>query len=596
MSGFEAVGVLFGILPLLISTAEPFDVIFRSFSRYRTYTAETTRFQVQLQTQRHIFRNGCGRLLASLLDRNIAQGMLEDWKHHLWKNNDLNARFARELGHSYKACEGIVQLIKEKLADVEKITHQFVSTHSLETPRWSRQLRQKLTFYLSRTYHDQSLKGIRALNADFLTLASQVDGSYAREADQPVHDKSYEKQRVVENFGLVQQAFVDLYGALVNSCDEHAEHVAKFRLEPQYVPGESDKTAVRFELAFNHGRSLPAASSADMVWFAIESTTHEAKPKEGAYKQPLQNKSKSIENLVVLTNTLRLERQLPNNVSTLARSIRGASSQPAPSDTLIPDFCEHNDLCVHVHKLRATNTCIGYLERNHSSYRHSIYLRPPDSSPIVTEPFTLSQLFHASSQESRSDAFLTYDRIRLAGQLARAVLYYQGTPLLGSSLRSENVIFFNPEHSLQRTSLLQQRLLESPHISIHLQAESPNRSASEGLEECVTYQPNSYLFGLGTLLIELAYLKPWSILQDLDIPVKRESIRSDYLVAKHLSKNIGSELGRDFAKLVWKCVSCDFGLGSDNLSDPELQFRFYEDVVCELENLEKGFGKLQLGV
>lgn len=57
---------------------------------------------------------------------------------------------------------------------------------------------------------------------------------------------------------------------------------------------------------------------------------------------------------------------------------------------------------------------------------------------------------------------------------------------------------------------------------------------------------------------------------------------------------MGPVLGRTYANIVKKCLACDFGHG-DDLGDPALQAIFYRDVVCELERLEEGFSKLQLG-
>jgi hypothetical protein len=69
---------------------------------------------------------------------------------------------------------------------------------------------------------------------------------------------------------------------------------------------------------------------------------------------------------------------------------------------------------------------------------------------------------------------------------------------------------------------------------------------------------------------------------------------SDFEVADRVSKNLGSSLGASYAKVVRKCLGCDFGEGETDLSDPGLQAVFYRDVVCELERLERAFARLQL--
>jgi len=54
-------------------------------------------------------------------------------------------------------------------------------------------------------------------------------------------------------------------------------------------------------------------------------------------------------------------------------------------------------------------------------------------------------------------------------------------------------------------------------------------------------------------------------------------------------------MGVPYARMVRKCLACDFGLGTRDLADEGLRDAFYRDVVCELERLEGAFERLQLG-
>jgi hypothetical protein len=57
---------------------------------------------------------------------------------------------------------------------------------------------------------------------------------------------------------------------------------------------------------------------------------------------------------------------------------------------------------------------------------------------------------------------------------------------------------------------------------------------------------------------------------------------------------MGRTLGLPYAKIVRRCLGCDFGEDTD-LNAQSLQAAFYRDVVCELERLERAFAMLQLG-
>ncbi len=55
MSGFEVVGVVFGVLPILISAAEHYEDVFRPFKRYKKFAPELEEYQKKLGIQKAIF-------------------------------------------------------------------------------------------------------------------------------------------------------------------------------------------------------------------------------------------------------------------------------------------------------------------------------------------------------------------------------------------------------------------------------------------------------------------------------------------------------------------------------------------------------------
>ena len=83
-----------------------------------------------------------------------------------------------------------------------------------------------------------------------------------------------------------------------------------------------------------------------------------------------------------------------------------------------------------------------------------------------------------------------------------------------------------------------------------------------------------------------------SNVQDDDMTL--EGQLADFIAARNLANEVGNTLGSGYAAIVKKCLRCDFGCGED-LEDPQLQARLYEEVVCKLDELEAGFRKLQLG-
>jgi hypothetical protein len=127
MSGFEVVGVVLGVLPLLISAAENYEEVFKPFKRFKRCAPELELYQQQLKTQKMIFLNQCQLLLTALTGRESAKEMLREKDHPSWNNAILKKKLVEQLGHSKEACEATVQMIAIKLKSIEEDAESFGS-------------------------------------------------------------------------------------------------------------------------------------------------------------------------------------------------------------------------------------------------------------------------------------------------------------------------------------------------------------------------------------------------------------------------------------------------------------------------------------
>jgi len=123
MSGVETVvGLTLGVLPLLISAAEHYDDCLRPFIRYRNFAKEADRFRHSLGIQKTIFRNQCRILLEEILEHDVAATMLNGpsgANHPSWSDIELEKELCRLLGDSKGACITTIELIEERLRDIE---------------------------------------------------------------------------------------------------------------------------------------------------------------------------------------------------------------------------------------------------------------------------------------------------------------------------------------------------------------------------------------------------------------------------------------------------------------------------------------------
>jgi hypothetical protein len=264
------------------------------------------------------------------------------------------------------------------------------------------------------------------------------------------------------------------------------------------------------------------------------------------------------------------------------------------TDPALPDFCVQHDFCAHLSKCNpkvSINRYIGCFEKS-GPYKHLVYFAPPITSCSMKQSVSLAQIVRAISERPRADQLLQHERLRLARQLASAVLQYHATPLLRNSWRSDDVVFFGTPESTNSLSL-------PPHLNVQVGRSNGTEVATsikEGKSPVHPYIRNPYLFNLGIILIEIAHQAPlFSLRSSQDPDTGRENRYNEFLLATRLSQSIGSSLGSTYGKVVRKCLGCDFGEGTTDLGDPGLQAVFYRDVVCELERLERGFAMLQLG-
>lgn len=204
------------------------------------------------------------------------------------------------------------------------------------------------------------------------------------------------------------------------------------------------------------------------------------------------------------------------------------------------------------------------------------------------KPASLSQLILLSGFNSVEGMGL-YERFCLARSLATAVLYYHATPWLKSPWRSEDVQFF-ADHD----SLLKQVQHVLPYVSTSIHAPDFSTQTQPQSSDYCYVICNPVLFGLGVMLLELAYQAPLRMLQaPVDLQRGETQGFADYFTAHRLVNNGHSKVSRSFQVIVKKCLHCDFGHDSD-FASTALQEAFYHDVIKGLESSEQVFLELQL--
>ncbi|CAG7925748.1 unnamed protein product [Penicillium olsonii] len=379
------------------------------------------------------------------------------------------------------------------------------------------------------------------------------------------------------HFRTVQTAAGSLYDALATACNAHAVHDVHLSLQP-----DMHEKRVRFNVAFIQDGMV----SGKAIWINVESTI---KPIDSDFQldsAPLSGNDSqkrprnSSETNAPLKSRKRVQFHTPQKC--VEAVLHKEPIVRIPKLYLQRDFCALVERCFLWQK--ECSDCIGLLGDN-DLCKHFAYMGNQTNSKTTST--SLSQLIAQSGAES-TKAMGLYERVRLSRSLATAVLYYHSTPWLNKAWRSDDVQFFGYHHHL-----LQQAQHVLPYMTTSIQAPTsikppPRSSVYDQLIR------NPVLFGLGVMLLELAYQAPLRDLQQpIDLKKGETEGFAEYFTAHRLAEGSYRMVSKSFKDIITKCLQCDFGHNSD-FASLGLQQAFYHDVISGLENLENTFRELQL--
>ncbi|KAF8863342.1 hypothetical protein BDZ45DRAFT_798312 [Acephala macrosclerotiorum] len=637
----EGVGIVLAVLPLIVSALEHYEDVFVPFQRYKDYVPELGRFQRRLLAQKTIFRSQCQLLLVSLTDEDTARSMLEEGHHQEWLSNDLEARLSEQLGDSTTACVATIKEIQTQLSSIEeeaentnvRIANEGHPTTMPSDNSSRTRIKTKLKFAMSKSRLQDYIDRLRDSNQDFIALSDQTKKILAATGD---NRPSTSSAIAIKQCDMIQKDSVQLYEALAVACSLHKAHQAHLQigspplnqtssLQPPSVdfrvglskvvneenPAPEIPVWLLIKPASGHVSSLQHNDNFQLHRSAQVSLLHqtlmkrEAKPeaqpdcsrqrkrlkkKDGRPKQ----RQDSTANLAAISSTN------PTTSSSLAdptgpRNIIALRSIPEVEPTR--NFCTAQDLCIHIRAMSTQSsivqeTCFGCLKRSSTTYK----LYYENQTKFPNQSINLDDLISEMGKRDRNKQPLPslslVESIKVARNVALFVLRFHATPLLNPSWGARNVTFFGLSRDCiqdgEGHQLSPVKQLPAPFLNMNVQVTSSSLRAATDIQS--TNFPdarirNQDLFRLGVILLELAYQAP---LGNIRADSPRGNTQTDFDLADKHSRNVGALLGSRYAKVVRKCLNCDFGQDND-LSAPELKKAVHKGVVIELEDLVKNF-------
>ena len=119
VSGFEIVGVILGLVPLVTGSIE--------HCRSRNDMRDLRQLERSFKTQRHIFENTIEELLSPLLSDVQLARLLEHPSDTLWQDMNLSAKLEAHLGEDYESFQEILEDVKIMIDELHNIMKPEVS-------------------------------------------------------------------------------------------------------------------------------------------------------------------------------------------------------------------------------------------------------------------------------------------------------------------------------------------------------------------------------------------------------------------------------------------------------------------------------------
>ena len=213
---------------------------------------------------------------------------------------------------------------------------------------------------------------------------------------------------------------------------------------------------------------------------------------------------------------------------------------------------------------------------NVDSYRHVLQraVEPPSGSRMsLREVLDLTN----SSRQEKIFSWSHKRRYELAYILACSLLHCSDC-WFKPGWRSGDINFLIPlDHQISDEAM------KFPYVSSAPMISSPIESGTEIVK-------NNHLFSLAIALIEIGYGDSiFNLCEGLEQGTHLD-LYKEFAGAKKLAKGISDVMGRRYAKVVLRCLWCDFGLvDHDDLEYTDMQEGFYRNVICELQKCLQTF-------
>jgi hypothetical protein len=500
------------------------------------------------------------------------------------------------------------------------------------TSDWLKHVRRRFKLSLNKPRMEKSIADLRALNTDFGLITEQIVRTLQEmltdQKQQPTLRKSAGYLNTLQKYYRIRFASKALYSTLQLrwDCPSHTCHVFDMRIDGDTCNGKGHISHVTCKLAITHG-DLPFKAEKALRLEVEQACEENGSAPEGAGQYSNKNDGavhqltkvlessadrstatssrespKTTESIRIggMRGLMRRLRRTPD-VQDLNRSFANVRLDDSPGMTAAPRLARDlelvDDFCEAFHGLSIN--CIGRspLGVLRDPYSQWFYLSTPQTAPSSSQSF--AEVIAWVAEEPVSRTLPRSVLVKLAGNLAEGIMQFYSTPWLSCPDLSQVIRIYN--NSDPSVSSVQ---LEGPYFTTRLETRAKGKGKATDQIHGGAYGKasvadfsgarNELLFNFGIILLEIGFAQPWHMLKrSVSRTVTGEQL-SDYKTAEKLAQLLINQMGLAYPKIIKKCLGCDFGLGETDMDNEDLQRKFLEDVVSELQRLREHIREMGL--
>ncbi|OCL04530.1 hypothetical protein AOQ84DRAFT_380493 [Glonium stellatum] len=591
MSGFEAVGIVLGSLPLIISALEHYRDGVRTIQIWRRYDRELKSLIRNLDTERAKFQNICETLLVGLVPSSRVEKMIDNPFGPLWQDTEISEKLRVRLWSSFKAFEATVIDMKEAIKEIK----QKLDLGPNGEVQWTtnatiaREI-GRVKFAFSREDYRNVLKRIQDNNSNLETLTTQ---SILLE---PERRGRRQGRWLKLSRDISRSIFNALRSSMVCECVEpHGVNLELTTRPADITPHDDDEKIAqefffRITLSFNSTSSStsqaawlwdeiivrlatrPASQESTMITTSVPITPNKKKAKRVKFSMP---KSSATQ-----TRSRTAAKQRMPSISTTVRAVMaglnmGTALGMPNSPENLPKLV---DLCQTIRKSQkqAKSECYGFIvDPSYPQYRkYGVY---PLGTCLSCNTWSTISLRDVLKDNTSTQPPLNYtDRLHLAVVISSGVIQLHKTPWLPDILIDNDIIFIR-----RNSTPLYQHVFVTKRLPERISAPSDIENA-----KFIPIIRNASLLALGIILIEVILAETFDTLrgpEDALSPDGGANIVTDYMTASRLVDRVYQLAGSNYGSAVRRCVHCEFDCHNPSLDDDGFRQDVYDGVVALLE-------------